>query len=192
MREKLKIGLILAITLCVLLMPLADCSALFYNERCPTFAGISGYNFVKYTGFTPPYGGGSNIQVSVLIPADHVNDFALDGAGNLVNTTTSTITSRAFTQNGNAYVVRWQSMGICQVRSESSPYTYTDLSHTRGIADTNIHFVETDLIASPTYQNDNFHVTDGENIICVLLLFILFFMVVNNFGPSRFRSLRRS
>lgn len=189
MQKKSKIILTLVITLFVFSMLSVVSYAKFYNERQPNAIGLHGCYYVQYTGFTPPYGTGNNMLCWVIIPSEHKEHFGFDGQGNLINLTSSTITTRLIASNRAVYVVRALSLEKFQVRSQNSPYTYTDVVHSTGFADTNLHFIgDKNPLNNNIYSNDNFNVSDGENLIFVALLVLIIFEVVNLFAYRRLKS----
>ena len=160
----------MVITLTALLSPFLDCFGIYYAEEFPSEIGLSGGYFVKFRS-------SANVPFVVLIPDNYINSFAFQGNGTLINTTTSTISTRLFNLNTHTTInARFSALSGLEYYSSqtwNSMATYT-------VLDMNIY----PKSSNPDYANQNLHLSyDTRNMIifmvlCTMLLII--FRVVNH------------
>lgn len=169
-KKGLKILLISVTILTVLLFPFLESSATYYAEEFPSEIGLSGGYFVKFRS-------SSNVLFVVLIPDNHINSFAFQGNGTLINTTTSTISTRLFNLNSHTVVnARFSALSALEYYSSqswNSMGTYT-------ILDMNIYPKSSD----PAYANQNLHLDYNTRHLVIVLVFATMLIIL-------FRSVKR-
>lgn len=153
--KKLKIILTSLITLIVLLSPFFDCFGIYYDEEFPTEIGLSGGYFVKFRTT-------SNVPFVVLIPDNYINSFAFQGNGTLINTTTTSISTRLFNLNNNSVVnARFPALGGLQYLSSN---TWNDIGGYT-VLDMNI-YPKSD---NPLYCNQNLHLDYNTRYLIIFI-----------------------
>lgn len=168
--KKLKTVLTLVITVIALHFLCLGCFGVFYAEEFPSEIGLSGGYFVKFRN-------SSNRDFVVLIPDNHINSFAFQGNGTLINTTTSTISTRLFNLSANTVVnARFTSLNGLEYYSSqtwNSMGSYT-------ILDMNIY----PKSADPDYANQNLHLDYNTRHLVIFIVLCTMLLVI-------FRSVRR-
>ena len=166
--KRLKIALILVITLTVLFCPFLESFGVYYAEEFPSSVGLAGGYFVKCHK-------GAN-DWCILIPDNYKDYLTFQGNGTLINTSSSTITCRFIRISDNTvYTGRFQAFSGFQYQLPSgTTYTWTDFTNYT-VTDMNIYPKTTD----PALANQNLHLSyDTRHLVIVLffatLLIILF------------------
>ena len=153
--KKLKIILTSLITLTVLLSPLFDCFGIYYAEEFPTEIGLSGGYFIRFKNT-------STSDFVVLIPDNYINSFAFQGNGTLINTTTSTISTRLFNvRAGTVISARFTALNGLEYYSNQ---TWNSMS-TYTITDMNI-YPKSD---NPLYCNQNLHLDYNTKYLIIFI-----------------------
>lgn len=143
-------------------MPLCVSYAQYYDEVFPVDeVNLSGGYFISLF---------CNIDNSmghcvILIPSNQINNFAFDGGMNLINISSSTIQSRAYSPDFEEwYNIRWLSFGKTQWRTNYTPYTWQDL-YVEEIQDMNFY-----PMGDTVYNNQNLHLSqDTIFLVCTVL-----------------------
>ena len=169
-KKALKILLISVTILTVLLFPFLESSATYYAEEFPSEIGLSGGYFVKFKS-------SANVPFVVLIPDNYINSFAFQGNGTLINTTTSTISTRLFNLNAhttiNARFTALSGLEYYSSQTWNSMGTYT-------VLDMNIY----PKSADPDYANQNLHLDYNTRHLVIIIVFATMLIIL-------FRSVKR-
>ena len=166
--KKLKMVLTLVITVIALHFLCLGCFGVFYAEEFPSEIGLSGGYFVKFR---------TSVPFVVLIPDNYINSFAFQGNGTLINTTTSTISTRLFNLNTNSVVnARFSALGGLQYLSNNS---WVDIGNYT-VLDMNIY----PKSADPDYANQNLHLDYNTRHLVIFIVLCTMLLII-------FRSVRR-